>query len=187
MSISENKLINMIVYFVFRSPNHKVNRLKLMKLLWLADRLHLNKYGRLISGNSYHALPHGPVPSEALDMSRKAISDKFEVHGKTISTNKDFNSDYFSNSDKEIMHEVWEKYNAYNSAKLKNMSHKFPEWLRYKKELNDINFPNSYKIIIDDFFSAPDKDVNYSHNPKLSETSKRRFYTHNFIQSILNE
>lgn len=38
-----------------------------MKLLWLSDRVHLNKYGRLILKDNYKALPHGPVPSATMD------------------------------------------------------------------------------------------------------------------------
>lgn len=39
---------------------------KLMKLLYLADKWHLNQYGRLISGDRYFAAPYGPIPSVTL-------------------------------------------------------------------------------------------------------------------------
>lgn len=38
------------------------------KVLFLADRLHLVRYGRTITGATYRALKYGPVPSEPLDM-----------------------------------------------------------------------------------------------------------------------
>src|SRR5665213_2095380 len=37
---------------------------KLDKLLFFADKLHLVRYGRTITGDWYAALQHGPIPSE---------------------------------------------------------------------------------------------------------------------------
>lgn len=36
-------------------------------LLYLADRMHLEEYGRLISGERYHALEYGPTPTHTYD------------------------------------------------------------------------------------------------------------------------
>lgn len=35
----------------------------IMKMLYLADKLHLERYGRFIAGESYSAMDQGPVPS----------------------------------------------------------------------------------------------------------------------------
>ena len=43
-------------------------RLKLTKLLYLADRCHVIRHGTPILGDRYYRLPHGPVPSRALDL-----------------------------------------------------------------------------------------------------------------------
>lgn len=40
-----------------------VDRVKLMKLLYLADREHFLKHGYPITGDMQHALPYGPVPT----------------------------------------------------------------------------------------------------------------------------
>jgi uncharacterized phage-associated protein len=39
-----------------------------VKSMFLADRAHLNKYGRLISSDNYVAMIHGPVASVAYDL-----------------------------------------------------------------------------------------------------------------------
>ena len=39
---------------------------KAVKLLFLADREHLLRFGRTITGDSYDALPYGPVPAHVL-------------------------------------------------------------------------------------------------------------------------
>src|SRR5437899_12988053 len=41
---------------------------KACKLLFLADKLHLVRYGRPITGDHYWALEHGPVPSTVLNL-----------------------------------------------------------------------------------------------------------------------
>lgn len=41
---------------------------QISKLLYFADRIHLERYGRLICGDSYVAMQHGPVPSATYDL-----------------------------------------------------------------------------------------------------------------------
>ena len=56
------------------------------KMMYFADKHHLEKYGRLIFHDSYIAMKDGPVPSEAYDLA-KAIRRgygsylPFDVHG----------------------------------------------------------------------------------------------------------
>lgn len=42
------------------------DKYKACKLLFLADREHLLRFGRTITGDSYDALPYGPAPSQIL-------------------------------------------------------------------------------------------------------------------------
>lgn len=42
--------------------------LKIFKILYFAEREHLAKYGRLIVGDTYIAMKHGPVPSFIYDV-----------------------------------------------------------------------------------------------------------------------
>lgn len=45
-----------------------VTQYDIVKTLFLADRSHLNEYGRLVSSDRYVAMVHGPVPSTAYDI-----------------------------------------------------------------------------------------------------------------------
>lgn len=46
---------------------------EVLKTLFLADRAHLNRYGRLITFDQYVAMKDGPVPSLAYDVLKEAI------------------------------------------------------------------------------------------------------------------
>lgn len=187
MSIKIKKILNAIIFFASKSPHAKINRLKLMKLLWLADRIHLNRYGRLILRDDYNALPHGPVPSKTMDFTKLPIENSFDVNDFIIIAKRNFDPMFFSKSDIEVMEFVWEKYGSMTQFALRDFSHNFPEWLRYEKELNNKYLPNSYSIIIDDFFSAPSEEVDYHFNPDESNKSKMSFHSYSSIQSNLSK
>lgn len=188
MDIKTLKILNSIIFFTSKEKDKTISRLKLMKLLWLSDRIHLNKYGRLILKDCYNALPHGPVPSLALNYSKNDLPDFYLVHGNKIQALKDFDSKYFSESDLEVMNFVWSTFGNKGASGLRNYSHDFPEWLRFKKELEDSSMPNSYEIVLDDFFENPNKKEFYDILKGVDISNTRsHFHSHNAIHSILNK
>ena len=62
---SEEKMQQVILYFLERINNVHLGRTKLMKLLYFVDFDHLEKYGRPVTGAVYRKLPHGPYPKDA--------------------------------------------------------------------------------------------------------------------------
>lgn len=187
MTIKEKKKVNSILFFASKSGG-RIDRLKLMKLLWLSDRIHLNKYGRLILKDDYNALPHGLVPSNTMDITKKTLDDYFDVEKYEIIAKSTFESGCFSESDIEIMEQVWEQYGKkMDGLQLRDFSHNFPEWLRFEKELNNPILPKSYAIVIDDFFCAPINKVDYPHSLDESNKSKEYFHVHSAIQSFLSK
>lgn len=64
-----------------------LTKLKAAKLLYFADKYHLVRYGRPITGDRYYCLDHGPVPSASLN----AIGDlltpvRIRLGGRTLGT-----------------------------------------------------------------------------------------------------
>ncbi|MGH2376430.1 MAG: Panacea domain-containing protein, partial [bacterium] len=47
-------------------------RMKTVKLLYMADRYHVVRYGTPVLGDVYYRLPWGPIPSRSLDMLESA-------------------------------------------------------------------------------------------------------------------
>src|SRR5438552_1258762 len=52
------------------------DKYKASKLLFLADKYHLVKYSRPITGDRYFAMPHGPAPTKLLNLMNSAIDEK---------------------------------------------------------------------------------------------------------------
>lgn len=68
------KALEALVYVAQRTPGHDMY--KALKALYIADKLHLARYGRLIYGETYSALPHGPVPQGAYDAARALVDGR---------------------------------------------------------------------------------------------------------------
>lgn len=57
----------------------RLTQFEVLKTLFLADRAHLNRYGRPITFDQYVAMQDGPVPSLAYDVLKEAIGPLHEA------------------------------------------------------------------------------------------------------------
>jgi uncharacterized phage-associated protein len=144
------------------------NKMKSLKLLWLADRLHLNKYGRPIINDTYVAMENGPVASETRDIiqsnaigtSKEALSyaqEYLESSGYDYKSKAAPVEKVFSKSDLTILRMIFDAYGVHGKYKVRDLSHEFPEWKRWEDGLKKKIY-KSHKMDYDDFFSEPDGD-----------------------------
>jgi len=186
MRIREKKILNAIAYFAYKSESKTIGRLKLMKLLWLSDRLHLMKYGRMVLNDKYYAMPFGPVPSSGNNLSKISQENLYTVKEKWITAINEPILDFFSKSDLKIMEWVWGNFG--HVSNLVGFSHQFAEWIRYEEDLNDPQKPNSYPMIVEDFFSL-DAAEKFSEIVDIEEIDvSRSIYRKNLAtQEIISE
>lgn len=59
------KFASSVAYLVNAKPG--LTKEQICTLLFLADKAHLLRYGRTITGDRYHALEQGPIPTKGLD------------------------------------------------------------------------------------------------------------------------
>jgi hypothetical protein len=101
---NEPKAIEAILYLARRiSRSYKYN---ICKMLYLADKTSLEKYGRFIFGESYSAMQEGATPSKSYDLLKKIAeecTDDLCVEGNAIVALRDANLDYLSESDIECL------------------------------------------------------------------------------------
>ncbi len=138
------KLINALAFFAGEVKD--LDKLKATKLLYLADKHHLVRYGRPILGDCYFRLDAGPVPSRSLDIMNSTV-DVFRVNIPTpnkdafISKLKITDHKYprfqqreapdlsvFSSSEIESLKETLHEYGKLSISKLIKLTHKDATW-----------------------------------------------------------
>lgn len=150
-----------VLNLLARKEGGKINKMRAIKLIFLADRLHLRKYGRPIVGDTYWAMKLGPVGSLVKDIAELNVLEdnlryakKFikPVNGRKqifISLKKEDLS-VFSKTDLECIDAVYEKFSGFDKFKLADITHNYPEWTKHKKELDAGK--KRVKMDYDDFF-----------------------------------
>jgi len=142
-----NKATQAILWLLHRNGG-AMDKVKLVKLVYLADWNHLIRYGRPIVGGSYCAMKLGPVSSELLNHIEETTSDfateQYRVLAKTTA-----NEELLSESDIEILDEVYDKYRSCDSWKLVDITHRFKAW---DKNYPDKDANTSYSLPYEDFF-----------------------------------
>lgn len=114
------------------------DKYKVCKLLFLADKRHLVRHGRPITGDLYKALPHGPAPTTALDLLNAAIDGSQPIAGIGFDTRYQYprilaanvEDQFLAASEREILDETGAKFGAMDFAELRALTHALPEYER---------------------------------------------------------
>ena len=139
------KIVNVMAFFAERC--HGCTKMKLFKLMYFADKEHLLRHGRPITGDRYVRMEYGPTPSSSYDMAKgnapsretALFQSKLAVSGNTIKALHSADMKVFSRSDEKILVEIIEKLGRKTAAQLSVMSHKEAAWGR-TPENQIINF-----------------------------------------------
>lgn len=127
----------MAVYFL-EQEDGKMNKLKLMKLLYLAERESLLRYGMSMTGDYVVSMDHGMVLSKTLDLARETAIDahpdgwyaKIARHGQydLELTSSDTELDELSQADLGILKDIWDRFGHMDQWTIRNHTHTLPEW-----------------------------------------------------------
>lgn len=160
--------------------------MQIYKLLWLADRYSLRNFGYLLTDDEYYAMEHGPVGTKAKSLFDSILDESInkyrEKHlklddGHTINLSSESDIEELSELDISTLRTVVAVYGSSSASQLRDYSHKFPEWERYKDKLETKNpEKKSYKIELNDFFKEPShnlhKTIFNQSNERLSESKQ---------------
>ena len=113
--------------------------LYLLKLLYIADRNYLLKYGEMITGDHVVAMKHGPVLSNVLNLIRgRAVrSDQWAYHLQTLPESHkvrlidDPRTGSLCRASQGVLDEVYAKYGGMTRYQLRDLTHTFPEWQKH--------------------------------------------------------
>lgn len=128
-----DKLRESILYLAHKGI--ELDHYKAVKLLYLADRKHLRRFGRPITFDKYVAMPFGPVASAAYDWLRgkKALgvnpeSLPFEMRKLdkivfVINPKREIDRTIFSKSDLMVLDQTVDEYGSKSFKQLYDLTH----------------------------------------------------------------
>jgi uncharacterized phage-associated protein len=120
---------------LLRNRGGQMSYMKLIKLLYIADREALGRWGRPITTDTYVAMKHGPVLSYVFNLITEPYSDD-TFWARHISEPEHFcvrlkaepAGDLLSEAEDELLDEISKRFGHLNRWALVDMVHKFPEW-----------------------------------------------------------
>lgn len=160
------KKVTQSLNWLAKKEGGQINKMKAIKLVWMADRLHLRKYGRPITKDDYIAMKFGPVGSVTRNITDEATpylsdeqlgySQKFikKTADNFFTSVNDVDVAVFSESDLESLEKVYGDFGKFDQFELAKLTHEFPEWKKFEKRLESgaiSQAPMSYV----DFFENP--------------------------------
>lgn len=159
----EKKMLQVVSYLLSLN-NNSMDKLKLIKELYLIDRMSIDEDNSSISGDEFFSLKFGPVLSMTLNIindipNNNSWADYIKVDGKTISLIKEFNDGRLSKRDKYFIETISEKYKNYTTSQIVEYTHTLPEWKAPKESNIKIRFADIMKAL-----GKSDEEINLAKN-----------------------
>lgn len=140
----ERRTAQAAAYLLYRSGG-ALPLIKLVKLLYLAERLSLQRYGEPITGDKLVSMPHGPVLSRTYDHINGALPSveggwetwvadraghKVVLRDEKMISSPEKDLLRLSESDLEVLSETWEQFGHWDRWDLVKYTHSSacPEW-----------------------------------------------------------
>ena len=149
----EEKSAQIAAFFVEREGG-KIPHLKLIKLMYIADRMSMEKTGFPMTYDRMKSLPHGPILDQTLNFidskptpmpeSWAKFLEKECRHTLTLHEEMEFSS--LSLNDIDILNDVYDTYGHLGKYALRDLTHDplhFPEW----RDPNGSSLPIHYEDI----------------------------------------
>lgn len=139
------KIIQSLCYIGGKCRGRRMSKIHALKVIYLADRYHLRKFGSTITGDSYWAMPMGPVASSTKkviegsaadkDMAAYALDyimpDKDRYQSKIVTT-----FDELAKTDIEALDAAYDAYLDRAPENIVTYTHRFPEWHKHQARLD---------------------------------------------------
>ncbi|GEM_PF-857337 len=128
LGYDDEKAVQCISYFI-RKSGGRLEKLKVIKLLYLADRLSLTERGKPLNFDEYFSMPHGPVTSASLNGINGGLSHPswklltLRKDGRTLELTGDAENDRLSRADCKILDQVWRDFGHMRAWDIRGWTH----------------------------------------------------------------
>ncbi|MCU4182674.1 Panacea domain-containing protein [Bosea sp. BH3] len=172
MNVNLDRIVEAILHVVNEGKRlHKqISQYDIVKTLFLADKAHLNKFGRPVTFDMYYAMKHGPVPSTSYDVLKinpkvqKAYGKDFPWKrtqaGQSIYSfslpEREASDDILSESDKESLAEALGVVKALGFSQIRRLTHEDPAYIDAWEDDGPEN--SSYKMSYGMLFETPNME-----------------------------
>jgi uncharacterized phage-associated protein len=167
-NISIRQIIQALYYIQSGAPavnDSKNDIMYLLKIFYFSERYHLRHYGITATNDSFIAMKNGPVASAAKDIlegklpyyansAESTLLSDVEViseYGRLI---KPQQQDELSPSFIKALNFALNNFGRYTQFNLSKISHCYPEWFKFKDELDNGNIKSASMDLLD-FFDNP--------------------------------
>jgi len=122
---------------VLKEHGGRMGRLRLIKLLYFAEREAIRRIGRPIIGGRYVSMDHGPVLSEVYSHISKSLwvptAGIWDRHventgARDVELSADATPAELSRAEIEILVQVCRRFRGMTDSQVRNESHRLPEW-----------------------------------------------------------
>ena len=154
------KAAQICVYFATKNKGREskgtIEKLKLIKLIYFAERRFLSKYHHPMLFDELYSLPHGPICSSTLNGINGVIHDELWSNfiarsGNIVVAIKNLNQadlDEISNSEMEVLSITWAEFGKMIPSELRNYSHKHcPEYTETEKSRIPISYEQIFEAL----------------------------------------
>jgi uncharacterized phage-associated protein len=127
---STEKAVQVLAYLL---KGGAMDKAKLMKLVYLADREHFIQAGVSITGDKLCALPYGPVPSTTLNLVDGNIRSDYvfkflHVDNVRVSVTKSPGENLLSDQERATLDRVLQTHGTTGTWQLVRQTHELPEY-----------------------------------------------------------
>ena len=144
--LNGRKAIHAILYII-QQHKGKINQYNLLKIIFEADKYHLNKYGRPVTGDIYRNMSFGTVPDAIYNtlkgrrnlrrylkqMGMKELPYKYNKNTHMVSSSVPPNHGFFVRTTVEALKHGIKKYGDLGFDEVKEENHKEKCWLETER------------------------------------------------------
>ena len=153
-TLNPQKAVEALVWIIQRGETNVYNA---MKILFAADKYHLNTSGRPVTGDKYVAMQFGTVPSwtySATKLCKPGIGFMRNENTLALEPGRVCDTDYLSGSDIEALEHGFNEYGKKNFAEVKRRNHREKAWRMARKRAPENGAP---EILFEDMIDSRKK------------------------------
>jgi len=125
-NVNKQRAVEAVLWII---QNGESNMYNIFKILFSAEKYHLNKYGLPLTGDVYVAMEYGTVPSWLYDVAKSEQRGfGFFKQGVFLNAERNSNTDYLSPSNIYALKHGFDEYAGLDFKTVERKNHEEPAW-----------------------------------------------------------